>query len=75
MYLIFKVRWIVQAHPPSSIAEYIHRVGRTARLEASGRALLLLLPSEVQFVAMLGTHALRYSVELLISFPLSFGLC
>jgi ATP-dependent RNA helicase DDX31/DBP7 len=54
-----QVAWIVQAQAPASVAEYIHRVGRTARLEASGRALLLLLPSEVLFVTRLQSHALR----------------
>ena len=35
-----------QADSPEDAATYIHRVGRTARYLASGRALLLLLPSE-----------------------------
>jgi len=30
------------------VQEYIHRVGRTARMGGKGRALLFLLPSEVR---------------------------
>ncbi|GIL64765.1 hypothetical protein Vafri_18644 [Volvox africanus] len=40
------VDWVVQADCPEDSATYIHRVGRTARYLSSGRALLLLLPSE-----------------------------
>ena len=40
------VQWVVQADCPEDAATYIHRTGRTARHTASGRALLLLLPSE-----------------------------
>ncbi|KAG2440238.1 hypothetical protein HXX76_004350 [Chlamydomonas incerta] len=40
------VDWVVQGDCPEDAATYIHRVGRTARYMSSGRALLLLLPSE-----------------------------
>ncbi|KAL3133940.1 hypothetical protein ABBQ32_008387 [Trebouxia sp. C0010 RCD-2024] len=40
------VDWVVQADCPEDVASYIHRVGRTARYVAEGRALLLLVPSE-----------------------------
>lgn len=40
------IDWVVQADCPEDAATYIHRVGRTARYMAAGRALLLLLPSE-----------------------------
>ncbi|DBB17175.1 TPA: hypothetical protein ACH3X3_014243 [Trebouxia sp. C0006] len=40
------VDWVVQADCPEDVPSYIHRVGRTARYIAEGRALLLLLPSE-----------------------------
>ena len=32
---------------------YIHRVGRTARLERSGKALMMLSPSETPFIEQL----------------------
>lgn len=49
------VDWIVQFDPPDDPKEYIHRVGRTARGAdgAQGRALLMLLPEEVGFLAHL----------------------
>jgi ATP-dependent RNA helicase DDX10/DBP4 len=40
------VDWVVQLDCPEDADTYIHRVGRTARYEASGQALLMLLPSE-----------------------------
>ena len=36
-----------QFTPPCSVADYVHRVGRTARIGQSGKALLFLLPHEV----------------------------
>ncbi|KAH9474710.1 ATP-dependent RNA helicase dbp4 [Psilocybe cubensis] len=40
------VDWVIQLDAPEDAETYIHRVGRTARLGAPGRALLFLLPSE-----------------------------
>jgi ATP-dependent RNA helicase DDX10/DBP4 len=40
------VDWVVQLDAPEDADTYIHRVGRTARFEKSGRALLFLCPSE-----------------------------
>lgn len=36
------VGWVVQADCPDDVSSYIHRVGRTARFKASGRAMLIL---------------------------------
>ncbi|CAG8487655.1 8423_t:CDS:10 [Paraglomus occultum] len=41
------VDWVIQVDAPENGETYIHRVGRTARYDASGQALLFLLPSEV----------------------------
>ncbi|CAN0291757.1 unnamed protein product [Ectocarpus sp. 6 AP-2014] len=50
------VDWIIQFDPPDQTAEYIHRVGRTARGQSGkGRALLFLLPEEVGFLRYLRT--------------------
>ena len=49
------VQWVVQADCPEDAATYIHRTGRTARHTASGRALLLLLPSEERMLDRLST--------------------
>ncbi|KAF7549071.1 hypothetical protein G7046_g8455 [Stylonectria norvegica] len=40
------VDWVIQADCPEDADTYIHRVGRTARFERNGRAVLLLDPSE-----------------------------
>src|SRR5699024_7430069 len=40
------VHWVLQLDCPESVTTYIHRVGRTARLEAGGESLLVLTPSE-----------------------------
>ena len=40
------VDWVFQADAPEDAETYIHRVGRTARYESAGKALILLLPSE-----------------------------
>ncbi|XP_042855995.1 ATP-dependent RNA helicase HAS1-like isoform X2 [Penaeus japonicus] len=41
---------IIQFDPPSEPAEYIHRVGRTARAGDSGNAILFVLPEESMFI-------------------------
>ena len=38
---------------PEDADTYIHRVGRTARFDRDGKALLLLLPSEKEFIVQL----------------------
>jgi ATP-dependent RNA helicase DDX10/DBP4 len=40
------VDWVIQLDCPEDADTYIHRVGRTARFDASGQALLFLTPSE-----------------------------
>ncbi|TDL27948.1 DEAD-domain-containing protein [Rickenella mellea] len=40
------VDWVIQVDAPEDADTYIHRVGRTARYESSGKGLLFLLPSE-----------------------------
>ncbi|XP_053337694.1 probable ATP-dependent RNA helicase DDX31 [Clarias gariepinus] len=51
-----QVTWIVQFNPPTSAAEYVHRVGRTARIGAQGKALLFLTPSETAYTDVLANH-------------------
>jgi len=50
------VHWVVQLDCPEDANTYIHRVGRTARYEKDGKALLFLLPSEED--GMLGSFSL-----------------
>lgn len=40
------VDWVVHADCPVDVNTYIHRSGRTARLNKQGASLLMLLPSE-----------------------------
>jgi ATP-dependent RNA helicase DDX10/DBP4 len=40
------VDWVLQVDCPEDADTYIHRVGRTARYESSGKGLLFLMPSE-----------------------------
>lgn len=40
------VDWVIQLDCPEDAETYIHRVGRTARFDAEGHALLMLTPSE-----------------------------
>jgi ATP-dependent RNA helicase DDX31/DBP7 len=44
---------IIQADPPSDTAEYVHRVGRTARRGENGRAILMLQPHENEYADVL----------------------
>ncbi|XEV05292.1 hypothetical protein FSHL1_010579 [Fusarium sambucinum] len=40
------VDWVIQADCPEDVDTYIHRVGRTARYQSKGRAVLFLDPNE-----------------------------
>ncbi|XP_053775422.1 ATP-dependent DNA helicase DDX31 isoform X2 [Desmodus rotundus] len=56
-----QVTWIVQYNAPSSPAEYIHRIGRTARIGCRGSSLLVLAPSEAEYVNSLASHKINVS--------------
>ncbi|CAI5968454.1 unnamed protein product [Closterium sp. NIES-64] len=56
------VDWVVQADCPDDVATYIHRVGRTARFNASGRSLLLLTPSEKAMLPLLEAAKIPFSL-------------
>ncbi|KAL3097458.1 hypothetical protein niasHS_003906 [Heterodera schachtii] len=45
--------WVLQMDCPSTVDDYIHRVGRTARMNRKGEAMLMLTPSQEPFVALL----------------------
>lgn len=40
------VNWVIQVDAPEDAETYVHRVGRTARYESNGKAMLMLCPSE-----------------------------
>ena len=48
-----EVDWIIQYDPPDEPEEYIHRVGRTARMGNRGKALLFLLRNELGLLRFL----------------------
>ena len=50
------VDWIVQYNPPTTTADYVHRVGRTARIGAKGSSLIFMLPSEANFIKGMKNH-------------------
>eukprot|EP01025_Chloroclados_australasicus_P000997 TRINITY_DN10319_c0_g1_i1.p2 TRINITY_DN10319_c0_g1~~TRINITY_DN10319_c0_g1_i1.p2 ORF type:complete len:396 (+),score=43.53 TRINITY_DN10319_c0_g1_i1:124-1188(+) len=57
---------IVQFDPPGKCEDYIHRVGRTARIGHEGEALLFLQQSELGYLEVLREHDIQVSqVELL----------
>jgi ATP-dependent RNA helicase DDX31/DBP7 len=47
------VGWIVQFDAPGDTSDYVHRVGRTARIDHDGDALLFLHSHELQYTQML----------------------
>lgn len=44
------VDWVVQLDCPDDVTTYIHRVGRTARLDRPGRSLMALMPNEKDYM-------------------------
>nr|XP_006136874.1 probable ATP-dependent RNA helicase DDX31 [Pelodiscus sinensis]XP_006136875.1 probable ATP-dependent RNA helicase DDX31 [Pelodiscus sinensis] len=54
-----RVTWIVQYNAPASPAEYVHRIGRTARIGCHGNSLLVLTPSEAEYVNSLASHKIN----------------
>ncbi|KAK6195489.1 hypothetical protein SNE40_000909 [Patella caerulea] len=48
-----QVSWIIQYTTPGQTSDYIHRVGRTARVGAQGQSLLFLMPTECDYVQLL----------------------
>ncbi|KAG0170423.1 ATP-dependent RNA helicase dbp7 [Apophysomyces sp. BC1034] len=61
---------IVQYDPPTDMKDYVHRVGRTARLGKAGEASLFLLPSEMEYLDILKAQDLNpepVQVETLLS--------
>jgi ATP-dependent RNA helicase DDX31/DBP7 len=47
------VSQVIQYDPPADVRDYIHRIGRTARLGKDGQAFIFLLPSEVEYLDLL----------------------
>ncbi|KAG8066926.1 hypothetical protein GUJ93_ZPchr0005g15594 [Zizania palustris] len=60
-----KVKCIIQYDSPGDASEYVHRVGRTARIGEKGEALLFLQPVEIDYLGDLKLHG-----ALLTEYPL-----
>ncbi|EDO36246.1 predicted protein [Nematostella vectensis] len=54
-----RVSWIIQYDTPGSAVDYVHRVGRTARIGCEGQALLFLTPAEVKYLETLSEFNIR----------------
>lgn len=54
---------VIQYHAPQILADYVHRVGRTARAGQSGKALLFVEPSEIQFITYLAEKQIKLAEE------------
>ncbi|XP_010554723.1 PREDICTED: DEAD-box ATP-dependent RNA helicase 17 [Tarenaya hassleriana] len=69
-----KVKCIVQYDSPGEATEYVHRVGRTARLGEKGEALLFLQPIEIDYLQELEKHGVSLTeyplLKVLDKFPL-----
>lgn len=63
----------VQFDPPGEPAEYVHRIGRTARMGRKGKSVLFLLPSEQPYLLKLKEYNLQISkldiIKLLDALP------
>uniref|UniRef100_A0A7N0VB94 ATP-dependent RNA helicase n=2 Tax=Kalanchoe fedtschenkoi TaxID=63787 RepID=A0A7N0VB94_KALFE len=56
-----KVRYIIQYDSPGEATEYVHRVGRTARMGERGDSLLFLQPTEIEYLQELEKHNVSLS--------------
>lgn len=53
------VDWVLQIDRPDDARKYIHRVGRTARLDQNGNSLLLLMNEEMEFLEELKSNRIQ----------------
>lgn len=72
-----KIEFVVQYTCPSSIEDYVHRIGRTARIEHKGSSMIFLLPSEINFLKYiqkeLEANIEEMKVEEILKILLSFS--
>ncbi|NP_001169005.1 DEAD-box ATP-dependent RNA helicase 17 [Zea mays] len=70
-----KVKYIIQYDSPGEASEYVHRVGRTARIGEKGEALLFMQPIELDYLKDLELHGVsltEYPLQrVLDSFPVN----
>lgn len=51
-----KIDTVIQLDPPQSIEEYVHRIGRTARMGNKGTGIIFLRPSEEEYLETLKSY-------------------
>ncbi|OII76752.1 DEAD DEAH box helicase family protein [Cryptosporidium andersoni] len=62
-----KIDLVIQFDPPQSIEEYVHRIGRTARMGEKGTGIIFLRPSEKEYIDILKTYGiLRDNKDIII---------
>ncbi|KAK3127168.1 hypothetical protein QOZ80_7AG0569290 [Eleusine coracana subsp. coracana] len=61
---IKNVDWVVQVDCPESIETYIHRVGRTARYNKKGKALIFLCPEEERMLEKLNATESKIPIHI-----------
>ena len=61
------VDWVVQYSSPTLFTDYVHRVGRTARVGSNGRSVLFLLPTEADYIKCLNEKNIRYVLKQFVS--------
>jgi ATP-dependent RNA helicase DDX31/DBP7 len=55
------IDWIIQYNTPGTYHDYVHRVGRTARVGQNGKALLFLEPHEIEYINELNKNGMSLS--------------
>ncbi|EDQ86203.1 uncharacterized protein MONBRDRAFT_33876 [Monosiga brevicollis MX1] len=72
-----RVSGVLQTSCAPTVADHVHRVGRTARLEAGGEATLFVLPTELEYLQVLEKEQLSLTaldvMDLLTSLTLHRG--
>lgn len=58
-----EVDWVIQFTGPTSVSDYVHRVGRTARGGQSGSSIIFLTSNEVSFIGKLENCRIRLKEE------------
>lgn len=56
-----QINWIIQYDVPTDPKAYIHRIGRTARIGSKGDALLMLMPSEEEYLSILEKSNMKFN--------------
>lgn len=69
-----KVKCIIQYDSPGEASEYVHRVGRTARLGEQGESLLFLQPMEIDYIQDLEKHGVSLTEYPILKVLNSFTL-